>query len=134
MPVGDGVAAVLFLRADSDLEKWSLQSEISTEAWKLCPWELRLIHVVRVPKAKRWHTDHPDTHRLNFVKYSDGTYDLDQEYLGTAMMRQRFRKPLDLPPFLYGNARDDPADPPPPPPVVAPRGLRAQPRNSNEDI
>eukprot|EP00971_Amphidinium_carterae_P204780 4064060-Amphidinium_carterae.1 len=49
------------------------------------------------------------------------------------MMRQRFSKPADVALFLYGNAPDDPADPPTPP-VVAPRGLRAQPRNSYEDI
>ena len=55
---------------------------------------IRMIELVKAPKAKRWSASLTDLHRLCVLKYNDDTIAVVQEYLGGAQLRERFRRPV----------------------------------------
>ena len=104
-----------------------LESAFGRKVTSLVPWTLRQIQIARVPKAKRWNSMDPDTHRLTALLFNDGSIRVEAERIADgAALRERFTKPVSLGVFVFGNSsltrqqereRDEPSAPEPAPTV-----------------
>ena len=61
-------------------------------ALRLVPWAIHLIVLSRVPKAKRWFPNDPDTHRLSVLLFNDDEVKIEPERVADAVgLRERSR-------------------------------------------
>ena len=80
-----------------------VQSPLGQLVATLVPWQIRLIQVVRTPKAKRWDIDTLDTHRLSVMEDASGNVTIQPErMLDSPGMRQRFSRAVRVAIFVYG--------------------------------
>ena len=109
--LGRKVQASLLVHPDTDLYR---------KVQDLVPWQLALVQVAHLPKAKRVKAGLEECHRASVLLLNDDTIVIETEYLKEAQApRERFVTPVRYAIFVLGYAPGEPKGPSPaqPPPV-----------------
>ena len=103
--LGRKVQASLLVHPDTDLYK---------KVQELVPWQLAVVQVAHLPKAKRVKAGLEECHRASVLLLNDDTIVIETEYLKEAQApRERFVTPVRYAIFVLGYAPGEPKGPSP---------------------
>ena len=81
---------------------------------ELVPWEIKMVQVSYLPKAKRVRAGLEECHRASILLLNDGTVEVETEFLREAQApRERFVTPVPYAIFVLGHAPGEPDRPAP---------------------